>query len=94
MRIIRHDRNHPFVVKLGELPGLKNLTSDEKVLNYEIHPCACGLSRHKPFCDGSHMKTQDEKEGVVCVYTLDENRKELQKQSLPKEISELPNEYE
>ena len=24
-RYIRHDRNHPFVVKLGEVPGFANL---------------------------------------------------------------------
>jgi len=30
--------------------------------------CMCGLSKNKPFCDGSHKKTMDEKEGKVYVY--------------------------
>lgn len=73
-RIVLHERNHPYVVKLGELPGFKNLTADEKVLNYEIHMCACGLSKNKPFCDGSHAKTKNEEEKKL--YSYDEQNQQ------------------
>ena len=94
MRVIKHERNHPFVLKLGDLPGLKNLTNDQKVLGYEIHACACGLSSHKPLCDGSHMKAQNEKEGAVCIYSKEGIRKELNASDVNEEIVNLPNEYE
>ena len=94
-RYIRHDRNHPFVVKLGEVPGFANLTSDEKLKNFELHMCACGLSKHKPFCDGSHRNVQNEKQGVHYAYkdvnTQIENVK--LEEAEHKEL-EVPNEYE
>jgi len=37
-----------------------NFDSNSKLLDYEIHICACGLSQNKPFCDGSHRITRDE----------------------------------
>ena len=70
-RYVRHDRNHPFVIKLGEVPGFANLTNDDKLKNFELHICACGLSKHKPFCDGSHKAVQNEKPGVH--YTNDKS---------------------
>lgn len=33
--------------------------------------CMCGLSKSQPFCDKSHIKTLDEKEGEL--YQYDEN---------------------
>ena len=56
-RIVRHDAHKPFVVKLKDVQGLDKLTSDEKVLDLQIHICACGLSNHKPFCYNSLCST-------------------------------------
>ncbi|MEM0154930.1 MAG: CDGSH iron-sulfur domain-containing protein [Methanothrix sp.] len=94
-RYIRHDRNHPFVVKMGDVPGFSNLTTDEKLKNFELHMCACGLSKHKPFCDGSHRNVQNEKEGMH--YAYEEGNKQVEGVKLEnKEHKELevPNEYE
>ena len=57
--------------------------------------CACGLSKHKPFCDGSHRNVQNEKQGVHYAYkdvnTQIENVK--LEEAEHKEL-EVPNEYE
>jgi CDGSH-type Zn-finger protein len=55
-RLVRHDRNEPFAVKKDEV--------DEDT----IWLCACGLSKDKPFCDGSHKRTKDEEAGAVYIY--------------------------
>ena len=53
-RIIRHEKNSPYEVPEGtELP---------------VWICGCGLSKNKPFCDGTHKKTKDEAAGEVYVY--------------------------
>ena len=68
MRMIRHDREKPYSIKLGEIAGLKELLPEGKARDFQIHICGCGLSRNKPFCDGSHRKTANEEEGKVYAY--------------------------
>ena len=76
-RIIVHEKDHPYVVRLGDLAGFDRLTADEKVLNYQVHICACGLSRNKPFCDGSHAKAKGEEKEKVYTYTKEHERTEV-----------------
>ncbi len=57
-RLVLHERNRPYVVKVGE---------------QELHLCACGLSQNKPYCDGTHKKTLDEK-GDLFFYDDKGNR--------------------
>jgi CDGSH-type Zn-finger protein len=53
-RIIHHEKNSPYEVPEGtELP---------------VYICACGLSKNKPFCDGSHKRTKDEAGNEVYLY--------------------------
>ncbi|MEM0202119.1 MAG: CDGSH iron-sulfur domain-containing protein [Candidatus Micrarchaeaceae archaeon] len=94
MRLVKHERNHPFVVKVADLPGFAGIAGDaEKLSKYEIHLCACGLSKHKPFCDGSHRYTQNEEQGRVFAYSSENKRIDITDKA--KEIAnELPNEYE
>lgn len=33
--------------------------------------CMCGLTKNKPFCDGTHKITQDEEEGKLYKYEND-----------------------
>ncbi|MGH7906700.1 MAG: CDGSH iron-sulfur domain-containing protein [Candidatus Binataceae bacterium] len=53
-RLIRHDRNGPY-----EIPANSELPA---------YICGCGLSKNKPFCDGSHKKTRDENSGETYLY--------------------------
>ncbi|MCL4331920.1 MAG: CDGSH iron-sulfur domain-containing protein, partial [Candidatus Thermoplasmatota archaeon] len=55
-------RNRPYSIKVGE---------EEK------HICACGLSEDKPYCDGHHKQTLDEKDGIF-IYDSEGNRVKVQ----------------
>ncbi len=56
-RVIRHDENGPVEIK----------PSDKSVF-----VCMCGLSKNKPFCDGSHkLCRQQEQAGKLYRYDGD-----------------------
>ncbi len=52
-RLVRHDRNRPYLVEVGQ---------------QKVAICACGLSKNKPYCDGTHRITWDEAEGTLSTY--------------------------
>lgn len=52
-RIVKHEDTKPIEVKVG---------GESKWI------CACGMTKNKPFCDGSHRQCQDEQEGKVYKY--------------------------
>jgi CDGSH iron-sulfur domain-containing protein 3 len=53
-RLVRHEEMGPYEIPEGtELP---------------VWICGCGLSKNKPFCDGTHQKCRDEKQGETYSY--------------------------
>jgi CDGSH-type Zn-finger protein len=65
-RLVKHEAQSPFIVKEGQA-------------KFPIAVCACGLSKKKPFCDGSHRKTRDEEAGETYIYD-DSERVKVQKE--------------
>lgn len=64
-RLVRHDAKGPVEVKVnGE----------------SVWICQCGLSRNKPYCDGSHALTQDEEDGELYIYDENRNRTKISKE--------------
>jgi len=51
-------------VVIKEAKGPMELKPQKK----SVFICMCGLSKNQPFCDGSHLKTKDEKKGEVYRY--------------------------
>ncbi|SMD30502.1 CDGSH iron-sulfur domain-containing protein [Picrophilus oshimae] len=60
-RLVLHERNRPYVVKIG---------------NEELYLCGCGLSENKPYCDGHHTKTVNEGDKIF-IYNHDGSRVEI-----------------
>ena len=60
-RLVKHEQNGPYEIAKGEFP---------------LYICACGLSKNKPYCDGSHKQTQGESSGEIYVYG-DDGRVEM-----------------
>ncbi len=85
MRIVTHERNGPYRIKIKDVPGAEKIDDKSKLLEYEIHICGCGLSKDKPFCDGSHKITRDEDENKVYIYNHNKERITLDKFYSPDE---------
>jgi CDGSH-type Zn-finger protein len=64
-RLVKHERNTPYEIAEGtKLP---------------VYICACGLSKNKPFCDGTHKRTRDESADTLYAYD-EESRAKVNKE--------------
>lgn len=58
-RVVRCDRSRPYLIQVG---------------GQNVAICACGLSKNKPYCDGTHKITRDEEAGKIYAYDEQRNR--------------------
>ncbi len=58
-RIVRYERRRPYLIQIS---------------GQNVAICACGLSKNKPYCDGTHKITRDEEAGKLYAYDEQRNR--------------------
>lgn len=58
-RVVRCDGSRPYLIQVG---------------GQNVAICACGLSKNKPYCDGTHKITRDEEAGKIYAYDEQRNR--------------------
>jgi CDGSH-type Zn-finger protein len=60
-RLVLHERKAPYHIKAG---------------NEDVYLCGCGLSKNKPYCDGTHKTTFSEGDDLY-FYDNEGNRVKL-----------------
>ncbi|MCS3919543.1 CDGSH iron-sulfur domain-containing protein [Fervidibacter sacchari] len=76
-RIVRYERRRPYLIQVG---------------GQNVAICACGLSKNKPYCDGTHKITRDEEAGKLYAYDEQRNRTVVQVTDENDNIVTLPTE--
>lgn len=74
-RVVRCDRSRPFLIQIG---------------GQNVAICACGLSKNKPYCDGTHKITRDEEPEKLYAYDDQGNRFVVQVKDEHDNVVHLP----
>lgn len=74
-RVVRCDRSRPFLIQIG---------------GQNVAICGCGLSKNKPYCDGTHKITRDEEPEKLYAYDEQRNRSVVQVRDEQGSIVNLP----
>lgn len=61
-RLIKHERKVPYEIAPSDQPS---------------YVCACGLSKNKPFCDGTHKKITAEEPAEIYIYDEDDKARPI-----------------